>query len=163
MPAADALDKSQGANGALSCVSPCLQLYLQNSEYYSCAPLRISIAQGITYVVLSIALYFVVLKPLHTATDTRFVQCSALRLVLGQKVAFPNSTAYTASLSSFFSLQEQELFPRCIVSPTDAKDVAKAIQTLTFTSKVLRRLGLRECSFAIKGGGHSFWGGDANI
>ena len=57
---------------------------------------------------------------------------------------------------SYFSQQEQELKPSCIVKPNSAQDVATAVKLLT-------ALGQFECPFAVRGGGHTAWAGSANI
>ncbi|KAI4871004.1 hypothetical protein F4820DRAFT_741 [Hypoxylon rubiginosum] len=79
--------------------------------------------------------------------------CSALLALLAKKTSFPGSSVYNASLTSYFSAQEAEVHPSCIVSPTSSADVSSAVGTLT-------RLN---CDFAIRSGGHSTWAGDANI
>ncbi|KAI8622987.1 hypothetical protein F5Y19DRAFT_483234 [Xylariaceae sp. FL1651] len=79
--------------------------------------------------------------------------CSALLAVLGNQTSFADSSVYNASLISYFSAQEAEIHPSCIVHPAAAADVSSAVLQLT-------RL---DCDFAVRGGGHSVWPGDANI
>ena len=73
-------------------------------------------------------------------------------------MAFASGQAYNSSLTSYFSQQEEQTRPTCIVQPTSAQDVATAI-------KVLSRSGPSErpCLFAIRGGGHMTFAGSANI
>ncbi|KAI1087102.1 hypothetical protein F5B19DRAFT_497707 [Rostrohypoxylon terebratum] len=79
--------------------------------------------------------------------------CSALVAVLGSKIWYPENQAYNQSLTSYFSAQEAEVYPSCIVSPASTADVSAAVATLSHGN----------CSFAIRSGGHSTWAGDANI
>ncbi|KAI0009532.1 hypothetical protein F4779DRAFT_627777 [Xylariaceae sp. FL0662B] len=79
--------------------------------------------------------------------------CSALLATLANKTLLPGSSAYNESLASYFSAQEAEVHPSCIVSPTSSTDVSSVIRILT-------RL---DCAFAIRSGGYSIQAGDANI
>ncbi|KAK2597530.1 hypothetical protein N8I77_012311 [Diaporthe amygdali] len=79
--------------------------------------------------------------------------CTALAAVLGSETFSQGSTAYTSSLSSYWSLQETELLPSCIVQPTTAEHVSLAVKTLASNN----------CSFAVRSGGHSPNAGAANI
>ncbi|KAL2865154.1 FAD-binding oxidoreductase [Aspergillus lucknowensis] len=84
------------------------------------------------------------------------VCCLALSSVLGPRVSFPNTTAYHSSLTSYFTQQNSNLHPRCIVFPETAQDVSTAITTLTSTSQP-------HCPFAIRSGGHAYNTGFSNI
>ncbi|KAK7977182.1 hypothetical protein PG988_004672 [Apiospora saccharicola] len=79
--------------------------------------------------------------------------CTALAALLAQKVVFPASSGYNQSLGSYFSAQEAEVHPSCIVLPATPNDVSRAVGTLS----------RRNCSFAVRSGGHTTWAGDANI
>ncbi|SPQ23479.1 2c53db8c-179d-421c-a153-33655fda40b0 [Thermothielavioides terrestris] len=79
--------------------------------------------------------------------------CDVLASTLGSKVSFPSSNAYNASISSYWSQQESEIAPRCIVSPSSASDVSAALKVLV----------PRACKFAVRGGGHGAIAGIANI
>ncbi|KAL4947598.1 hypothetical protein BDW69DRAFT_178096 [Aspergillus filifer] len=89
--------------------------------------------------------------------------CAALSSALGDKVSFPNSAPYNASLNSYFSLQNTDLKPLCIVSPTSAEDVSTAITSITSTSSSLSPENQSECHIAIRSGGHASHGGASNI
>lgn len=92
------------------------------------------------------------------------VHCAALLLQLGNKVSCPGSAVYNSSVTSYFSLQESELRPRCIVSPTTAQDVSRAVRSLSHTILACDASGGNdECAFAIRSGGHSTYAGAANI
>ncbi|KAK8925543.1 Bifunctional solanapyrone synthase [Metarhizium anisopliae] len=97
------------------------------------------------------------------------LQCLALSKVLGNKVSFPGSAAYTASLGSYFSQQEAAVRPHCIVSPQSARDVSKAVIVLTTVATNnhdgddLIRPPTPGCQFALRSGGHASFAGAANI
>lgn len=69
-------------------------------------------------------------------------------------VNFPASSQYDATEASYWSLQESDLKPACIVRPTSAQDVSRAIKVIKSTP---------DCKFAIKGQGHSPAAGFANV
>lgn len=56
-------------------------------------------------------------------------------------------------MSSYWSIQEESLAPKCIVTPKTEKDVSTAVKALA----------LLKCKFAIRGGGHTPWATSANI
>ncbi|KAL4943634.1 hypothetical protein BDV06DRAFT_234515 [Aspergillus oleicola] len=89
--------------------------------------------------------------------------CTALSSVLADKVSFPNTRPYNASLNSYFSLQNSNLKPLCIVSPTSAEDVSTAITSITSTVSTLPPERQSECHIAIRSGGHASHGGASNI
>lgn len=74
--------------------------------------------------------------------------------MLGLKVSFPNSSTYLATEGAYWSLQEAELSPTCIVVPSTAEDVSTTVSTIA---------GNEGCPFAIKGAGHAPQAGSANI
>lgn len=72
-------------------------------------------------------------------------------------MVYPSSFSYETSIHSYWSTQAQ-LYPTCIVRPTRAEDVSLAVKTLvTASSKEY------PCRFAVRGGGHTPWGGASNI
>ncbi|KAF3012579.1 hypothetical protein E8E14_004524 [Neopestalotiopsis sp. 37M] len=79
--------------------------------------------------------------------------CSALAAVLATQVTFPGSQGYNESLLSYYSAQEAEVTPSCIVLANSTADVSQSVATMAQSN----------CSFAIRSGGHSVWAGDANI
>ena len=64
-----------------------------------------------------------------------------------------------SSVTSYFTQQEDQLKPDCVVSPRNSKDVQTAVKTLAF----LTTQGKQSCPFAIRGGGHALFSGAANI
>ncbi|KAL4947597.1 FAD-binding domain-containing protein [Aspergillus filifer] len=79
--------------------------------------------------------------------------CDDLAGLLPGKVFLPTTETYASSASSYYALQEQELRPVCIVIPSSAEDVAKAVKRLA---------ELPDPTFAIRSGGHSSVAGAAN-
>ena len=59
------------------------------------------------------------------------------------KVSYPGQTNYQATEDSYFSAQEEELSPACIVAPETSKDVCMIIKTLAE----------HDVKFAVRGGG----------
>ena len=81
--------------------------------------------------------------------------CTALFEALPGKVSLPSDSGYDASLKSYFSQQEAEITPYCIVSPLNESDVSTAVKILAAPDSTTK--------FAIRGGGHTVWKGSANI
>lgn len=69
---------------------------------------------------------------------------------------FPANPSYQASVASYWSNLAQ-LSPSCIVQPIKAEDVSIAVKTL------VKANGRTPCRFAVRGGGHTPWGGSSNI
>lgn len=86
-----------------------------------------------------------------------FSQCAALAVALKDKVSYSKSAAYNTSLQSYWSVQEEQVSPACIVSPTSSQDVSKAVKILSTASH------FKVCMFAIRSGGHTAHAGSANI
>lgn len=87
------------------------------------------------------------------------VQRQALSSALGDKVSFPESQEFNNSLSSYWSAQEAQLTPSCVITPTCKEDVAQTIKLLSsmhFSSET----GVQ---FAVRGGGHTPFATSANI
>jgi FAD/FMN-containing dehydrogenase len=77
---------------------------------------------------------------------------------LGNKISFPSSAAYEESVGSYWSVQNNDIDPTCIVSPNATADVSLAVGSLHEVSS----FGL-QCPFAVRGGGHTPWAGAATI
>lgn len=98
----------------------------------------------------------------HTIADissnTR-AQYDALAKVLPGKVLLPSDATYQASRTSYFSKQEEEISPGCIVKPLNTEDVAAAVKALASVYESSHG----SAKFAVKGGGHTPWAGSASI
>lgn len=73
---------------------------------------------------------------------------------MGSKVSFPSNSTYLATQNSYWSLQEANLSPACIVVPETSQEVSEAVSILS---------GMESCHFAIKGQSHAPAAGFANI
>ena len=84
-------------------------------------------------------------------------QCSQLEAKLGSRVSYPGSLIYASeqngNTAGYWSIQEQEVMPTCRVTPATNHDVSIAVQ----------ELGRLQCPFAVRGAGHMWWAGAANI
>ncbi|KAL4786388.1 hypothetical protein BJX76DRAFT_365782 [Aspergillus varians] len=89
--------------------------------------------------------------------------CAALSSVLGDRVSLRNSEPYNNSLQSYFSLQNSNLQPLCIVAPGSAEDVSAALTRITSTISSLPPPEQAQCHFAIRSGGHASYVGASNI
>ncbi|KAM7183372.1 hypothetical protein V8F20_012640 [Naviculisporaceae sp. PSN 640] len=97
---------------------------------------------------------------IRSKASLKDICCLAISLVLQNKVHFPGSPGYTASLGSYASLQEIAVQPRCIVTPQSTHDVSTAVRILSTTTLAGSSRG---CQFAIRSGGHGTFAGYANI
>ncbi|EEA23203.1 hypothetical protein TMatcc_002060 [Talaromyces marneffei ATCC 18224] len=86
--------------------------------------------------------------------------CSILSLLLPDKITFPGNETYAASLTSYYSAQENSVSPACIASPQSAEDVSKIVHTLT---TAVNTNASNSCPFAIRSGGHTSYAGSANV
>ncbi|KAL8686078.1 MAG: hypothetical protein Q9218_007366 [Villophora microphyllina] len=84
-------------------------------------------------------------------------QCSRLNATsLGSIISFPGSPIFQDEQNGtdgYWSNNEQDVIPSCRITPTTSHEVATAVA----------RLAHGKCKFAVRGGGHMFWAGAANI
>ncbi|TVY88441.1 Bifunctional solanapyrone synthase [Lachnellula willkommii] len=85
--------------------------------------------------------------------------CLAISSALPGKVFFQDNTAYVSSLGSYYSAQEEEINPACVVIPTCTAEVSTALVILNDIHTSNSSSG----GFAIRSGGHGIFAGDANI
>ncbi|KFY65230.1 hypothetical protein V496_02728 [Pseudogymnoascus sp. VKM F-4515 (FW-2607)] len=97
-----------------------------------------------------------------SATSAGSYCCQILKLGMGAKISFPNTTPYNESIGSYFSVQNNAIKPACVVSATTTKDVQEAVGILSTLSLVGKFAG-RKCQFAVRSGGHTPWAGSATI
>ncbi|KAK5701717.1 hypothetical protein LTR97_004535 [Elasticomyces elasticus] len=102
--------------------------------------------------------------PMSTSAATTYLNqgktcCAALKLVLPGKVSYPDSTPYNLSLTSYWSVQEENVHPTCVVSATNTLDVALSVFLLIIGGQVFPG----QCDFAVRSGGHTPFVGAANI
>ncbi|KAL9622294.1 MAG: hypothetical protein Q9160_003305 [Pyrenula sp. 1 TL-2023] len=90
------------------------------------------------------------------STSLHRASCDALVAMLGtDKVLFPGSAGYNASISSYFSPQAADVHPACFVAPQTVTDVATAVKSLTSSDND------EPFNFAVRAGGH-MWFADAS-
>jgi hypothetical protein len=75
-----------------------------------------------------------------------------LATLLPGKVFLPNATAYEASLNSYWSQQEQALYPSCIISTSNSSEIAIGVKYLA--NENYKNPG--SCLFAVRSGGYVF-------
>ena len=85
---------------------------------------------------------------------------SDLSRVLPGKVFVPGGQEYTESLNSYFSAQESQIKPACIVRPQNTADVVTVVAYLIQANQLS---GIGSLKFAIRSGGHACFAGSANL
>ncbi|KAJ5436959.1 FAD-binding type 2 [Penicillium cf. griseofulvum] len=75
--------------------------------------------------------------------------CASLSFVFGPKVSAQNSDGYNTFTSSFWSVQQEEVLPRCVFRPTKNFEVSTAVLLARLTG----------CEFAVRSGGHAAFTG----
>ncbi|KAF9259989.1 hypothetical protein L218DRAFT_827314, partial [Marasmius fiardii PR-910] len=70
--------------------------------------------------------------------------CNALYSELPSLVFARDTAEYNDRHTTYYSLQQQELFPNCTVKPSSPSDI----------SRVLQIAQTRSCPFAVASGGH---------
>ncbi|PTB64859.1 FAD-binding domain-containing protein [Trichoderma citrinoviride] len=94
------------------------------------------------------------LAAVQAASASATQTCKTLDAKLPGRVSYPDSTAYNASISSYYSGQERDLNPGCIFRPTSTAEVSQFIKLVTSSGNT---------QFAVRGGGHTLWPGAANV
>ena len=85
---------------------------------------------------------------------------SSLLRILPEKVYLPKDQEFTVSLRSYFSAQESDVRPACIVCPQTSTEVALVVSHI---AEANRLHGIGSLPFAIRSGGHACFAGSANI
>jgi FAD/FMN-containing dehydrogenase len=79
-------------------------------------------------------------------------QCTSLASALGSIVYFDLTKPLSSFQKSYYSQQQREVIPACVIQPNHASQVADAI-------RIIRQYN---CIFAVKSGGHSMFAGASN-
>ena len=95
-------------------------------------------------------------QSIFRSTAFRSTACS---LILRKRAFSHDSAAYKSSIASYFTAQEQQLRPTCVIRPKSSQEVARVIKALAFLNSFQKT----RLPFAIRGGGHSPVTGSANI
>ena len=85
---------------------------------------------------------------------------SDLSRALPGNVFVPEDQEYTESLNSYFSAQESQIKPACIVRPRSTADVVTVIAYLVRANQLN---GIGSLKFAIRSGGHACLAGSAKL
>ncbi|KAF2864675.1 hypothetical protein BDV95DRAFT_292125 [Massariosphaeria phaeospora] len=85
---------------------------------------------------------------------------TSLRHSLPGVVFVPGDDQYAESTSSYFSAQECDIKPACIVRPQNASEVATIVSRLV---GAIESEGTDFLKFAIRSGGHAAFAGSANV
>ena len=85
---------------------------------------------------------------------------SNLSQLLPGKVFLPERREYEESLNTYFSAQESQVKPACIVSPRNTADVVTVVSYLVQANQVQ---GIGSLKFAIRSGGHACFAESANV
>ncbi|KAF9255309.1 FAD-binding domain-containing protein [Marasmius fiardii PR-910] len=89
----------------------------------------------------------------YTLDSSYLVKCNALYSELPSLVFARDTAEYNDRHTTYYSLQQQELFPNCTVKPSSPSDI----------SRVLQIAQTRSCPFAVASGGHMSWKGSSNL
>lgn len=82
--------------------------------------------------------------------------CQLVDSKIPGRISYPGSTTYKSSIASYYGDSERELSPSCIYRPTTTSEVQLFVQLVTSGDCTNNQ-------FAVRGGGHTFWSGAANI
>ena len=82
--------------------------------------------------------------------------CQVVDSKIPGRIYYPESTTYNSSIASYYGESERELSPSCIFRPTTTLEVQDFVRCVTSGS-------CKNNQFAVRGGGHTFWSGAANI
>jgi FAD/FMN-containing dehydrogenase len=85
--------------------------------------------------------------------------CDVLNSRVPGRVSYSGDSIYTASLSSYYTGHEKDLYPSCIFRPTCTAEVSKFLQIVGTNDHRTSPLP----QFAVRGGGHTLFTGAANI
>ena len=80
-------------------------------------------------------------------------------MLLEGKVWKQGNLAYDSSIASYWSAQEEKLYPSCVIIPTNSEDVSIVVKALASANL----LANDQLQFAVRSGGHDPAPGSANI
>jgi FAD/FMN-containing dehydrogenase len=112
---------------------------------------------------LTLGIFFTLISSLSptAAAVTRVLpsynDCVGLADLLPSNVFLPGNATYISQEASYFTDNESQLRPACIIQPNNAQDVATIINYLRTSEYASQTLA------AVRSGGHTNWAGAANI
>ena len=86
-----------------------------------------------------------------------------LSAALPGKVFARSQDAFVASIVSYWSTQERDIIPHCVVRPTSVEDVQEAIRIVAADFNVASSQGSEALQFAVRSGGHGPNAFSANV
>lgn len=91
--------------------------------------------------------------------------CEIIDAKIPGRISFPGHALYNVSQLSYYADQERALEPSCIFRPANAAEVSQFVKLMnTDCGRGQGRKGRHaRPQFAIRGGGHTLFGGAANI
>ncbi|KAK3988689.1 hypothetical protein QBC44DRAFT_243013 [Cladorrhinum sp. PSN332] len=84
--------------------------------------------------------------------------CRSVESKLPGKVFYAGSAGFNSSQQDYFTGNEREIIPGCVVRPASTGDVSKFVKLVSGS-----KLSAKDAPFAIRSGGHTFWEGAANL
>ncbi|KAF2009044.1 putative oxidoreductase [Aaosphaeria arxii CBS 175.79] len=115
--------------------------------------------RGYFHVMVPLVAFFLSYVPVIQAGYGAQSCCLTLAQNLVGSVFFEGQKQYADSLGSYYSGQESDLSPSCIVRPINAAQVSTAVKILS-TAHIAKP---GSCNFAVRGGGHTPYAGSANV
>ena len=80
---------------------------------------------------------------------------------LAERVFTSSDEPYRESIQSYWSAQEADVHPSCVVQPRSASELSAAVKVLA-QANLDSKFGA-DSQFAVRSGGHQTWAGSANI
>ena len=111
----------------------------------------ISLASPSSFSSVGAAAHFPPHSDIHKAVKNLHSCCNVLSRFLPGKVSTPSGAPYNLSIASYWSAQEQEVTPACVIIPKSANDVSVAVFVLGIASDILPTNN--GCKFAVRSGG----------
>ncbi|KAK4224394.1 FAD oxidoreductase [Podospora fimiseda] len=84
--------------------------------------------------------------------------CRSVEAKLPGKVFYAGSAGFNASQNHYYTDNEREIIPGCVVRPTSTGDVSKFVKVVSSS-----KIAAKDAPFAIRSGGHTLWEGAANL
>ncbi|KAK4457039.1 hypothetical protein QBC42DRAFT_320204 [Cladorrhinum samala] len=84
--------------------------------------------------------------------------CRAVEGKLPGKVFYPGTAGYQNSQEHYYTTQEREIVPGCVVRPSSTSDVSAFVRLVKDA-----KLPAGQHPFAVRSGGHTLWPGAANL
>lgn len=94
--------------------------------------------------------------PVAVSAAPKYNCCQVVDSKIPGRIYYPGSATYNSSVASYYGDSERELSPSCIFRPTTTPEVQDFVHWVTSGT-------CKNNQFAVRGGGHTYWSGAANI